>query len=153
VADAGLLGSHHQRLRNRSTRDPNEFPPPHKICPQLAQLYSSCGITGPKVSRTRRRTARRLKRTNERERQRREREEAKDETARQKNRARRQEAVDKAQAALDKAEEEHAQRAAALRAEIEAIEKKLKAEEADWDEEANGLKAEPRRARDPGTDS
>jgi hypothetical protein len=61
---------------------------------------------------------------------RREREEAREEAARQKDRESRQQAVDKAQAALDKAEEEHTRRAAALRAEIEAIEKKLKAEEA-----------------------
>jgi hypothetical protein len=84
----------------------------------------------------------------ERERVRREREEAREEAARQKDRERRQKAVDKAQAALDKAEEEHTRRAAALRAEIEAIEKKLKAEEADWDEEEARLKAALRRARD-----
>jgi hypothetical protein len=35
-----------------------------------------------------------------------------------------------------------------LRAEIEAIEKKLKAEDADWDEEEGRLKAALRRARD-----
>jgi hypothetical protein len=84
----------------------------------------------------------------ERERQRREREEAKEETVRQKKRARRQEAIDKAQAALNAAEEKHTQRAAALRAEIEAIETKLKAGEADWDEEERRLKAALRRARD-----
>jgi hypothetical protein len=84
----------------------------------------------------------------ERERRRREREEAREEAARQKERARRREAVDKAQAALDKAEEEHAKRAAAMRAEIEAIETKLKAEDADWDEEEGRLKAALRRARD-----
>jgi hypothetical protein len=83
----------------------------------------------------------------ERERQRREREEAKEEAARQKERERRQEAVDKAQAALDKAEREHSQRAAALRTEIEAIEKKLKVEDADWDIEEERLKAALRRAR------
>jgi hypothetical protein len=83
----------------------------------------------------------------ERERRRREREEAREEAARQKEQARRQEAVDKAQAALDKAEEEHAKRAAAMRAEIEAIETKLKAEDADWDEEEGRLKAALRRAR------
>jgi hypothetical protein len=37
---------------------------------------------------------------------------------------------------------------AALRAEIETVEKKLKAEEADWDEEGKRLKAALRRARD-----
>jgi hypothetical protein len=84
----------------------------------------------------------------ERERQRREREEAKEETARQKERARRQEAIDKAQAALNAAEEKHTQRAAALRAQIEAIEKKVHAEDTNWDEEAKRLKAALRRARD-----
>jgi hypothetical protein len=84
----------------------------------------------------------------ERERQRREREEAKEEAARQRERERRQQAIDKAQTALEKAEQEHARRAAALRAEIEAIEKKLKAEDADWDEEEGRLKAALRRARD-----
>ena len=53
----------------------------------------------------------------ERERQRRERQEAKEEAARQKERERRQQAVDKAQAALDQAEQEHTERAEALRAE------------------------------------
>jgi flagellar motility protein MotE (MotC chaperone) len=98
---------------------------------------------------------------------RREREEAWEEAARQKERARRQEAVDKAQAErpdrgspsrrpgetdccrrLDKAEDEHAKRAAALRSQIEALEKKVQAEETNWDEEAKRLKAALRRARD-----
>jgi hypothetical protein len=83
----------------------------------------------------------------ERERQRREREEAREEAARQKESKRRQQAVDKAQAALDNAEQEHTRRAAALRAELEAVEKKLKAEETNWDEEAKRLKAGLRRAR------
>ena len=83
----------------------------------------------------------------ERERQRREREEAKEEAARQKERARRQEAVDKAQAALDIAEEKHTQRVAALRAQIEGIEKKVQAEDANWDQEAKQLKAAVQRAR------
>jgi hypothetical protein len=83
----------------------------------------------------------------ERERQRREREEAKEEEARQKKRARRQEAIDKAQAALDSAEEKHTQRVAALRAQVEAIEKKVQAEDANWDQEVKRLKAALRRAR------
>lgn len=83
----------------------------------------------------------------ERERKRREREEAKEEAAREKTRGRRQRAVDAAQAALNKAEEEHLRRAAALRAEIDAIEKKLEAESADWDKEAERLKVALRRAR------
>jgi hypothetical protein len=83
----------------------------------------------------------------ERERQRREREEAKEEATRQKERARRQEAIDKAQAALDTAEEKHTQRVAVLRAQIEAIEKKVQAEVANWNEEAKRLKAAVQRAR------
>jgi hypothetical protein len=77
----------------------------------------------------------------ERERQRRKRQEAKEEAARQKERARRQEAIDKAQAALDRAEEKHTQRVTALHVQIEAIEKKVQAEDANWDEEAKRLKA------------
>jgi len=84
----------------------------------------------------------------ERERERRGRAEAREEAARRKERARRQQAVDKAQAALNKAEEEHAQRSAVLRAEIEAIETRLKAEDSDWDKEKGRLKAVLRRARD-----
>jgi hypothetical protein len=83
----------------------------------------------------------------DRKRQRREREEAKEEAARQRERARRQEAIDRAQAALDTAEEKHAQRVAVLRAQIEAIEKKVQAEDANWDEEAKRLKAAVQRAR------
>jgi hypothetical protein len=83
----------------------------------------------------------------ERERQRREREEAKEEATRRKERASRQEAIDKAQAALDTAEGKHTQRVDALRAQIEAIEKKVQAEDANWDEEAKRLKAAVQRAR------
>jgi hypothetical protein len=84
----------------------------------------------------------------EREQARRDREQAKEEAARQKERERRRHAIDNAQAALDKAEEEHAQRVAALRAEIETIERKLKSEEADWDGDEKRLKAALRRTRD-----
>jgi hypothetical protein len=49
---------------------------------------------------------------------------------------------------LDKAESEHAQRVATLRAEIEAIEKTVQAEDANWDEEEKRLKAALRRARE-----
>jgi hypothetical protein len=48
---------------------------------------------------------------------------------------------------LDTAEEKHAQRVAVLRAQIEAIEKKVQAEDANWDEEAKRLKAAVQRAR------
>jgi hypothetical protein len=73
-----------------------------------------------------------------RERQRRDREEAKEEAAKQKKRERMQQAVDKAQKALDKAEEEHTQLVAELRAEIEATEKKLEAEDAGWMRKRDG---------------
>ena len=64
----------------------------------------------------------------EKEQKRRQLEQAKEETARQKDRERRQLAVDKAQAALDKAEQQHTKRAAAIQAEMEAIEKTSQAE-------------------------
>jgi hypothetical protein len=70
------------------------------------------------------------------------------EAARQKERERRQHATDKAQAALDSAQQEHGHRAAALRAEMEAIEEKLQAENADWREQETRLKAALRRARE-----
>ena len=62
----------------------------------------------------------------EREQGRRERERAREEAARRKEHERRQQAVDKAQAALDKAEREHEKRAAAIQAQMEALEKKSK---------------------------
>jgi hypothetical protein len=83
----------------------------------------------------------------EREQSRRELERAKEEAARQKDRERRQQAVDKAQAALDKAEQEHAKRAAAIQAEVEALEKRSHAEKARWDKEKERLEAALRRAR------
>jgi hypothetical protein len=82
----------------------------------------------------------------EKEKKRRERERASEEAARQKDRERRQQAVDKAQAALNKAEQEHAKRAAAIQAEVEALEKRSQAEEARWDKEKGRLKAALRRA-------
>jgi hypothetical protein len=83
----------------------------------------------------------------EREQRRRELERAKEEAARQKERERRQQAVEKAQAALDKAEQEHAKRAAAIQAEVEALEKRSQAEKARWDKEKERLGAALRRAR------
>jgi hypothetical protein len=83
----------------------------------------------------------------EKEQKRRERERASEEAARQKDRERRQQAVDKAQAALGKAEEEHAKRAAAIRAEVEALEKRSQTEEARWDKEKERLEAALRGAR------
>lgn len=84
----------------------------------------------------------------ERERQRRERVEAREEAARRKERERRQRAVETAQATLDEAEQEHTVRAAALRNEIEEIEKKLRHEDAAWNKEEERLRAALRRARD-----
>lgn len=83
----------------------------------------------------------------EKEQKRRRLEQAKEETARQKDRERRQQAVDKAQAALDKAEQDHAKRAAAIQAEVEALEKRSQAEQARWDKERERLESTLRRAR------
>jgi len=83
----------------------------------------------------------------ERERKRRDRERAREEAARQKQREHRQQAVDKAQSALDKAEREHAERAGAIQAEADAIEKRAQAENARWRKEKERLDAALRRAR------
>jgi hypothetical protein len=83
----------------------------------------------------------------EREQKHREREQAREEATRQKQRERRQQAVEKAQTALDKAQREHAKRAAALQAELEALEKRSQAEDARWDKEKEQLEAALRRAR------
>jgi hypothetical protein len=83
----------------------------------------------------------------EREQKRREREQAKEEAASQKERERRQQAIDKAQAAFDAAEREHSSRIAAIRAEMEALDKRSQAEDARWDNEKERLKAALRRAR------
>jgi hypothetical protein len=83
----------------------------------------------------------------EREQKRRDLDRAKEEAARQKERERRQQAVDKAQAAMDKAEQEHAKRAAAIQAEIEALEKRSQVEKARWDREKERLQVALRRAR------
>ena len=83
----------------------------------------------------------------EREQERRDVERAREDAARQKERERRQQAVDKAQAALDKAEQNHAERSAAIQAKIEALEKRLQAEEARWVKERKRLQAALRGAR------
>ena len=80
----------------------------------------------------------------EREQKRRDRERAREEAARQKEREHGQQAVDKAQSALDKAEREHAERAGAIQAEADAIEK---SENASWKKEKERLDAALRRAR------
>jgi hypothetical protein len=48
---------------------------------------------------------------------------------------------------LDKAEQEHAKRAAAIQAEVEALEKRSQTKEARWDKEKERLEAALRRAR------
>jgi hypothetical protein len=83
----------------------------------------------------------------EREQARRKRERAREEAARQKERERRQQALDDAQTALDEAEREHADRAAAFRAEVETIDKRSQAEDARWEKERERLVAALRRAR------
>lgn len=83
----------------------------------------------------------------ERGRKRREREQAREEGARQKERERRQQAIDKAQAALGVAEAEHSDRAAATRAEAEALERRSQAEDARWEKERERLTAAVKRAR------
>ncbi len=83
----------------------------------------------------------------EREQARREREQTREEAARQKERERRQRAVDEAQAALDKAERAHSERAAAFRAEVEAINKRSQAQDARWAKERERLAAALQRAR------
>ena len=82
-----------------------------------------------------------------REQRRRELEQAKEEAARHKDRERRQQAVEKAQAVFDKAKQEHAKRAAAIQAEVEALEKRSQTEEARWDKEKERLETALRRAR------
>ena len=83
----------------------------------------------------------------EREQKRRDRERAREEAAWQKEREHRQQAVDKAQSALDKAEREHAERAGAIQAEADAIEKRAQAENARWIKEKERLDAALQRAR------
>jgi hypothetical protein len=83
----------------------------------------------------------------EKEQKRRDRERASEEAAKHKDRERRQQAVDKAHVALEKAEQEHAKRAAAIQAEVEALEKRSQAEKARWDKEKERLEAALRRAR------
>jgi hypothetical protein len=48
---------------------------------------------------------------------------------------------------LDKADQEHGKRAAVIQAEVEALEKRLQAEEARWDKDKERLEAALRRAR------
>ena len=84
----------------------------------------------------------------EREQKRRDRERAKSEIARQKERERRQRAVDKAQAALDEAQRKHEKKMATIQVEVEALEKRSRAEESRWEQERGRLDKALRRARD-----
>jgi hypothetical protein len=83
----------------------------------------------------------------EKEHNRRERERAKEEAAREKERERRRHAIDKAQGALDAARRKHEEKAAGIRAELEALEDESQAEEARWEKERTRLEAALRRAR------
>jgi colicin import membrane protein len=82
----------------------------------------------------------------EKEQKRREAERPREEAAREKDRERREKATAKAQAALDKAEREHANKAADIRAEVEALEKRSRAEDDRWEKERERLQAALRRA-------
>lgn len=77
----------------------------------------------------------------------RERKEATAEAARQKARERRQKAIESAQAALDQAEGRHAEKIAAIRGEIEALEERSQNEESKWAKEMERLTAALKRAR------
>jgi len=82
--------------------------------------------------------------TYEREEKRRDRERAKQEAAAQRERERRQ----AAQRDIDVAEREHDEKAAAIDAEREAVEKKSRTEEARWEKERDRLRDALKRARD-----
>jgi hypothetical protein len=83
----------------------------------------------------------------EREQKRHDRARAREEAARQKEHEHRQEAVAKAKSALDKGERDHAERAGAIRAEADAIEKRAQAENVRWKKEKERLDAALQRAR------
>lgn len=84
----------------------------------------------------------------EKESKRREAERRREEAARERERERREKATAKAQAALDEAEHEHDGKAAAIQAEMEALEKRSRAEDDRWEKERARLQAALRRARD-----
>ncbi|MGY4156308.1 colicin import membrane protein [Bradyrhizobium sp. USDA 4461] len=86
----------------------------------------------PKISE---REARKVVADFEKEQKRREAERRREEAARERDRERRERAKAKAQAALDKAQREHANRAAAIQAEIGALEKRSRVEEDRWEKE------------------
>lgn len=84
----------------------------------------------------------------EKEQKRREAERRREEASRERERERREKATAKAQAALDNAEGEHEQKAAAIGAEAEALERRLRPEDERWEKERERLQAALRRARD-----
>ncbi|MBX9645524.1 MAG: cell envelope biogenesis protein TolA [Xanthobacteraceae bacterium] len=84
----------------------------------------------------------------EREEKRRDRERARQEAAAKREKERRQAAIDKAQSDFDSAEREHVERAAAIDAEREAVEKKARTEDARWEKERDRLRAALKRTRD-----
>lgn len=99
----------------------------------------------PKISE---REARKAAADFEKERERREAERRREEAARERDRERREKARAKAQTALDKAEREHANRVAAIQADIGALEKRSRLEENRWEKERERLQAVLRRARE-----
>jgi type IV secretory pathway TrbL component len=84
----------------------------------------------------------------EREQRRRDAERQREAAAREKDRAKREKMVAKAQEALDTAQREHGERSETLRAERDAIEKRIEAEDARWKGESGRLAAALRRARE-----
>jgi hypothetical protein len=78
----------------------------------------------------------------------REAERRREEAARERDRERREKATAKAQAALDKAEREHAKKVSLIQAEVEALEKRSRAEDDRWEKERERLQAALRRARE-----
>lgn len=78
----------------------------------------------------------------------REAERRREEAARERDRERREKATAKAQAALEKAERAHAKKASEIQAEIEALDKRSRAEDDRWEKERERLQAAVRRARD-----
>jgi colicin import membrane protein len=84
----------------------------------------------------------------EKEQKRRDAKRRREEAARERDREQRDKATAKAQAALDRAERDHAERAAAIQSEVEALEKRSRAEDERWEKERERLQATLRRARE-----
>ncbi len=82
----------------------------------------------------------------EKEQKRREVERRREEAAKARDRERREKATAKAQAALDKAERVHSKAAAAIQAEVEALEKRKRSEDERWQKEKARLETAVRRA-------